>query len=102
MTDRESYIRQETVTGVVPMLKGDRQYSFLDLFLSTSGFAIATWCYTQGAYVAQYLSFSRMLINAFSFYGRRTGKAAGELIDRIRVNQIDQSNPEVRVLNLKK
>ena len=35
MTDRESYIRQETVTGVVPMLKGDRQYSFLDLFLST-------------------------------------------------------------------
>ena len=67
MTDIESYIRQETVTGVVPMLKGDRQYSFLDLFLSTSGFAIATWCYTQGAYVAQYLSFSRMLINIFCF-----------------------------------
>lgn len=67
MTDRESYIRQETVTGVVPMLKGDRQYSFLDLFLYTSGFAIATWCYTQGAYVAQYLSFSRMLINIFCF-----------------------------------
>ena len=67
MTDRESYIRQEPVTGVVPMLKGDRQYSFLDLFLSTSGFAIATWCYTQGAYVAQYLSFSRMLINVFCF-----------------------------------
>lgn len=32
-----------------------------------SGFAIATWCYTQGAYVAQYLSFSRMLINIFCF-----------------------------------
>lgn len=61
------YIRQETVTGVVPMLKSDRQYSFLDLFLSTSGFAIATWCYTQGAYVAQYLSFSQMLINIFCF-----------------------------------
>ena len=67
MTDRESYIRQETVTGVVPMLKGDRQYSFLDLFLSTSGFAIATWCYTQGAYVAQYLGFKQMLINIFCF-----------------------------------
>ena len=67
MTDKESYIRQETVTGVVPMLKGDRQYSFWDLFLSTSGFAIATWCYTQGAYVAQYLSFGRMLINIFCF-----------------------------------
>ena len=64
---KDEYIRQETVTGVVPMLKKDRQYSFIDLFLSTSGFAIATWCYTQGAYVAQYLSISRMLINIFCF-----------------------------------
>lgn len=63
----DAYIRQETVTGVVPMLNRDRQYSFLDLFLSTSGFAIATWCYTQGAYVAQYLSFQQMLINIFCF-----------------------------------
>lgn len=61
------YVRQETVTGVVPMLKKDRKYSFLDLFLSTSGFAIATWCYTQGAYVAQFLSFKQMLINIFCF-----------------------------------
>ena len=62
---REEYIRQETVTGVVPMLKSDRQYSFSDLFLTTSGFAIATWCYTQGAYVAQFLGFEQMLINIF-------------------------------------
>lgn len=61
------YIRQETITGVVPMLTGERQYSFWDLFLSTSGFAIATWCYTQGAYVAEYLSFKQMLINIFCF-----------------------------------
>lgn len=61
------YIRQETITGVVPMLKSDRQYSFWDLFLSTSGFAIATWCYTQGAYVAEFLSFKQMLINIFCF-----------------------------------
>ncbi len=61
------YIRQETITGTVPMLSRDRQYSFWDLFLATSGFSIATWCYTQGAYVAQYLSFSQMLINIFCF-----------------------------------
>jgi len=61
------YIRQETVTGTVPMLTKDRQYSFMDLFLATSGFSIATWCYTQGAYVAQYLSFTQMLINIFCF-----------------------------------
>lgn len=59
------YIRQETITGTVPMLSRDRQYSFMDLFLATSGFSIATWCYTQGAYVAQYLSFTQMLINIF-------------------------------------
>ncbi|MDE7308494.1 MAG: cytosine permease [Lachnospiraceae bacterium] len=67
MKNRGDYIQQETITGVVPMLKCDRQYSFWDLFLSTSGFAIATWCYTQGAYVAQYLSFKQMLINIFCF-----------------------------------
>ena len=61
------YIRQETVTGTVPMLTEERQYSFWDVFLTTSGFSIATWCYTQGAYVAQYLSFRQMLINIFCF-----------------------------------
>lgn len=59
------FIRQETITGTVPMLSRERQYSFMDLFLATSGFSIATWCYTQGAYVAQYLSFTQMLINIF-------------------------------------
>lgn len=63
----DEYIRQETVTGTVPMLSNERQYSFWDLFLATSGFSIATWCYTQGAYVAQYLSFKQMLINIFCF-----------------------------------
>lgn len=62
-----NYIQQETITGVVPMLNSERKYSFLDLFLSTSGFAIATWCYTQGAYVAQFLGFKQMLINIFAF-----------------------------------
>ena len=67
MSKTTDFIQQETITGIVPMTSKDRQYSFWDLFLSTSGFAIATWCYTQGAYVAQYLTFSQMLINIFSF-----------------------------------
>ena len=62
-----SYIERETITGVVPVLSSERKYSFMDLFLSTSGFAIATWCYTQGAYVAQFLGFKQMLINIFAF-----------------------------------
>ena len=64
---QNNYIERETITGVVPVLSNERKYSFLDLFLSTSGFAIATWCYTQGAYVAQFLGFKQMLINIFAF-----------------------------------
>ena len=64
---QNSYIERETITGVVPVLSNERKYSFMDLFLSTSGFAIATWCYTQGAYVAQFLGFKQMLINIFAF-----------------------------------
>ncbi|EGL38808.1 hypothetical protein HMPREF9126_0770 [Parvimonas sp. oral taxon 110 str. F0139] len=65
MSGKLNYIQQETVTGVVPMMNYERKYSFLDLFLTTSGFAIATWCYTQGAYVAQFLGFKQMIINIF-------------------------------------
>lgn len=67
MSKQSDYIKQESVTGVVPVMKGERIYSFMDLLLSTSGFAIATWCYTQGAYVAQFLSFKQLLINIFCF-----------------------------------
>ena len=63
----ENWVQQETLTGTVPVLASERQYGFWDLFLSTSGFAIATWCYTQGAYVAGILSFKQMLINIFCF-----------------------------------
>ena len=65
MSKTTDFIQQETITGIVPMTSKDRQYSFWDLFLSTSGFAIATWCYTQGAYVAQYLTFSQMFNQYF-------------------------------------
>ena len=67
MSQNANYIQQETITGIVPVLASERQYSFLDLFLSTSGFAIATWCYTQGAYIAQYLDLKQMVINIFAF-----------------------------------
>lgn len=64
---KNDFITQETITGVVPMLTKDRRYAFWDLFLCTSGFAIATWCYTQGAYIAEYLSFKQLLVNVFCF-----------------------------------
>jgi NCS1 family nucleobase:cation symporter-1 len=52
---------QEAIFGVVPVLKKEKNYGFWDAFLVTSGFAIATWCYTQGAFMAQELSFKQLI-----------------------------------------
>ncbi|MBQ6453134.1 MAG: cytosine permease [Coriobacteriales bacterium] len=65
MGKHDDFIRNETIFGIVPLVKGDRKYSFNDCFLVTSGFAIATWCYTQGAYSAGLVNFNQMLISIF-------------------------------------
>ena len=53
MADRkevnESMIQEEVFFGIVPINKKDRLYGFLDVFLVTAGYAIATYCYIQGA-----------------------------------------------------
>ena len=66
MSKTTDFIQQETITGIVPMTSKDRQYSFWDLFYQQVVLRLQR-CYTQGAYVAQYLTFSQMLINIFSF-----------------------------------
>lgn len=65
MSKNEDYIRNETVFGIAPMLKSERTSGFWDNLLATSGFAIATWCYTQGAYSAGFLTFDQLLITVF-------------------------------------
>ncbi len=65
MGKHDDFIRNETLFGIVPLVKGDRKYSFADCFLVTSGFAIATWCYQQGAYSAGLVNFQQMLISIF-------------------------------------
>ena len=59
MSKMNDFIQQETITGIVPMTNKDRQYSFWDLFLSTSGFAIATWCCTR-SWFGQHIIFSEV------------------------------------------
>ncbi len=65
MGRHDDFIRNETIFGIVPLVKEDRKYSFGDCFLVTSGFAIATWCYSQGAYSAGLVNFQQMLISIF-------------------------------------
>ena len=56
---------KEAIFGVVPVLKKERCYSTLDVFLVSCGYMIATWCYTQGAYMAQELSFRQLVTSVF-------------------------------------
>ena len=65
MGKNDDFIRNETIFGIAPLVKSDRKYSFVDCFLVTSGFAIATWCYSQGAYSAGLVNFQQMLISIF-------------------------------------
>lgn len=65
MSKNDEHIKNETIFGIAPMLLSERTYSFWDSLLVTSGFGIATWCYTQGAYTAGFLDFQQMVISIF-------------------------------------
>lgn len=51
--------------GIIPLMRKDKIYSFWDIFLITSGFAIATWCYVQGGYCATLLGIKSVILNTF-------------------------------------
>ena len=55
----------EAIFGVVPALKKEKSYGFWDVFLISCSYMIATWCYTQGSYMAQELSFRQLLASVF-------------------------------------
>lgn len=61
----EHQIGQEAVFGTAPVLRKEKSYGFLDAFLVLSGYCIATWSYTQGAYLATLVGFRQLLIGAF-------------------------------------
>lgn len=52
----EAYAQREAMLGVIPVLSHQRVYSLIDLMLVAGAFAIATWCYTQGAVVASMIT----------------------------------------------
>ncbi|MCD7947770.1 MAG: cytosine permease [Oscillospiraceae bacterium] len=56
---------KEAVFGIVPIPSGQKKYGFTDAFLILSGYCIATWSYTQGAYLATLVGFQQLLIGAF-------------------------------------
>jgi len=65
MNDVNEQIEREAFFGVVPILKKDKLYGFIDALLILSGYCIATWSYTQGSYLATLVGFKQLLIGAF-------------------------------------
>ena len=62
---KERAIDQEAEFGVVPVTTKSKQYRFSDAFLFMSSYAIATWNYSQGAYISGLVGFKQMLITTF-------------------------------------
>ena len=58
-------LEKEVTFGVMPALKKNKIYGFMDAFLVLSGYCIATWSYTQGAYLTTLVGFKQLLIGAF-------------------------------------
>ncbi len=61
----EQAIEKEAVLGTIPVLNSEKLYGFIDALLILSGYCIATWSYTQGAYLTTLVGFRQLLIGAF-------------------------------------
>lgn len=65
MNHNETVIEQEIALDILPVLKSEKKYTFIDAFLILSGYCMATWSYTQGAYLFSLVGFKQLLIGVF-------------------------------------
>jgi NCS1 family nucleobase:cation symporter-1 len=65
----QNMIQNEVFFGVVPLNKRDKIYSFWDIFLVTAGYAIATYCYIQGATLSTMMPLSSIILNVIGGMG---------------------------------
>ena len=65
----QQMIQDEVFFGVVPLSKKDKIYGFWDIFLVTAGYAIATYCYIQGATVSQMMPLASVIFNVLGGMG---------------------------------
>jgi NCS1 family nucleobase:cation symporter-1 len=63
---RLSHAEDEALFGVLPLTKGERKYSFVDALVLTSSYAIATWCYSTGAAMAEGLTVKQLVTSIFA------------------------------------
>jgi len=56
-------VARETRFGIVPLLRSDRLYSTVDMTFVAGAFAIATWCYYQGMYLAYQMTLLQAVLS---------------------------------------
>lgn len=57
-------VAREAEYGTLPVLNREKRFGFWDALLILSGYGVATWCYTQGAFMASYVNFPQLLATA--------------------------------------
>lgn len=62
----KSSIDHDVFLSVVPLTSKNRIYSFRDMFFCCGGYAIATWCYVQGALLSTTVGLLDAIITTFA------------------------------------
>ena len=52
---KADFVRQESIYGRLPLLPDEREYGTAGAHTSCFAYAVATWCFLTGGYVAQYV-----------------------------------------------
>jgi NCS1 family nucleobase:cation symporter-1 len=66
MANQETNINQDVQFDLLPIMKGDREYSFRDYSFVITGFAVATWCFLIGGTLALFVDFKIAIIASIS------------------------------------
>lgn len=61
----ENEVNDEVYYGIVPVLKEEKLYNGMDIFIILSGISIATWCYTHGGYLGKTMGIKAAVLNTF-------------------------------------
>lgn len=59
-------VAKDAEFGILPVLNSERRFGFWDAFLILSGYGVATWCYTQGAFMASFVNLPQLVVTAIA------------------------------------
>lgn len=57
-------VARDAEFGTLPVLNTERRFGLWDAFLILSGYGVATWCYTQGAFMASFVNLPQLVTTA--------------------------------------